>query len=230
MDQQRFDETVQQHQRGRRHRQHAKRDHALLAHRINEQRQKGKVEHDRLWVEQGDQEPLPKGALPRGRRRRAALLRAQAPHADAQPGQIGRAHPLQARERHGVRVQQRRHAPQRAPDQDLVARHHPQRGRHAAANAPLRRARGNHQVARARDHQEQPERDHKGAVIGDAEHIELSVGDALRRASRERRVYGTLTRTGPPIVPYRRFHVEHFRRNHTRQRSASSPGTESCST
>ena len=86
---------LQQHQRGRRHRQHAKRDTPCW--RTGSMNNgEGKVKNDRLWVEQGDQEPLPKGALPRGRRRqRAALLRAQAPHTGCPARPDRPRHPLQ---------------------------------------------------------------------------------------------------------------------------------------
>ena len=145
-------------------------------------------------------------------------------HLEAQPGQIGSAQPLHGMESRGVGGQQSRHTGHRRPHQHLVARDHTQRGRQTATHAALAGGGDERQVAGARDGQKQHNGGDKGAVVCNAEHVGFlwKAGRSAQRCGPEPEF------TRPPLPRLKKIRQAGFIQ--TMQRSASSPGTVSCST
>jgi hypothetical protein len=91
-------------------------------------------------------------------------------HAQAEPGEVAGAEPLDAAKRRRVRGEQRGDAGDREPHQHLVAGDDAERRGEAAANAALAGRGDEGEVAGARDHQEDDHGDHERRVVGDSEH------------------------------------------------------------
>jgi hypothetical protein len=200
-----------EHGDGRRH--HAEGQHALVAGRVDEQREEGHVEHDGLGVQQGDEKGLLEivARLDVQHRRAPGL----ASSIRAQPSQVGGAQPLDRVEGRRVGHQQGGHAGHCRPHEHLVAGDDAE-GRPSPPRMPPLPV----EVIRARlpgpgNGEKNQDRGDERAVVCNAKHGEPSRG----RLS-------LLPPAGWPVALSARSGL----RIQTMQRSASSPGTLNCST
>ena len=161
-------QAVEEGQRRDRRRHHREGQHAGVMRRVDEQREERHVEHDRLRVEQGDRERLAEVLAGADVQHRLVAGLGE-DHAQAQPGEVGRAEPLHRAKRRRICGQQRRHAGDRQPHQHLVADDDAERRRQAAADAALAGGGDEGEVAGPRDHQEDDHGDDERCVVGDAE-------------------------------------------------------------
>ena len=111
--------TVQEAQNGNIGRHEYKSNHSLVLLRVNELREKRKIKHDRLGIEQGDEHGFFE-ILTRRDLDRRPLTRFGKDHSKTQPSKVGCAHPFQGQKQMRIRLQQSSHAGHRHPQQNLV--------------------------------------------------------------------------------------------------------------
>ncbi|MPN14167.1 hypothetical protein SDC9_161493 [bioreactor metagenome] len=102
--------------------------------------------------------------------RRSARLGEE--HAQAEPGQVGGAAPLDGGKGRRVCGEQRGDTGHRRPHQHLVARNHAEGTGHSTANAALASGGDQRQISRAWNAQENDDRGGERAVVGNAKHGE----------------------------------------------------------
>jgi hypothetical protein len=144
-------------------------DQATVLCRVDEEREEGHVEDDRLRVEQRDQERLAQ-VVPGGDAHDGGG--AFAPHDQLQPDpcQIGCTGVLDRSEPPWMGRQQRGHPADGQPQQHLVTHEDAGGGGCAGAQPSLRGGGQERKGARARQCEEEEHRGAEGAEIGDAKH------------------------------------------------------------
>ena len=174
--------------------EHQERDDRVGVGRVDELHEEGDEEEDRLGVEQADHQRATVGPLAAGpglhaglhggvgdlvgdRDARAPHAPGCAQHADGEPQQVGRAHPLHDGERRRVGLQQRRDAGRGQGHQHRVAGPHPRRAGVPAPDPPPGGDGEDVERVRARQQDDQDEADEVGREVGDAQHAS-SVGPA----------------------------------------------------
>ena len=162
--------AVQKAQHGNGHGHHGKCDPALVVHRIDELREKCKVKHDRLGVEQGDEQGFTK-VMPGRDLNAGALARFGGDHFVAQPRQVSRAQPLQSHEQGWLGFEQSRHTRHREPQQNLVPHKQPKDRCQTASHAAFAGRTDQGQIAGTGQEQQQHKSRCTSTVIRDTTHV-----------------------------------------------------------